>query len=152
MRAVWACQHQRCAAANVYGAVLKGNGSAEARKHLLLVYPEGLRSPGNRTGAFASLVLGVNGGLDLVTRVLQDRGIPADRRLGQRRSRGCQHHGQHRCQQHYFPQTNSSSLMPLFSLSKIENRSLLSYMLPFPHFPKITPMESDCDEFRMNRR
>src|SRR5918998_3156611 len=96
--------------AYVNGAVLKRKGRAEAREHLLLVNPEGLRSPGNRAGAFTGLVLRVHGSLDLVTRVLQDRNIPTGRRLGEGWGCGCQHHGQHRCQQHYLPQINASSL------------------------------------------
>lgn len=58
------------------GAVLKRRSRAEARQDLLLVYPEALRSASNRTAAFTLLVLGVDGGLDLVTRVLQDRSVP----------------------------------------------------------------------------
>jgi hypothetical protein len=72
---------------NVDGAVLKSRGLAEAGKNLLLVDPEGLGSAGNRTGAFASLILRVHSRLDLVTGVLQNRNIPTDRRLGE--GRGC---------------------------------------------------------------
>jgi hypothetical protein len=96
------------AGTDVNGAVLKGNGLPEAREHLLLVNTQALGSASNRAGAFADLVLRVHGSLDLVTRVLQDRSVPTDRRLGE--GRGCdrQHHGQHRCQQHYLPQIFTS--------------------------------------------
>jgi hypothetical protein len=91
---------------NVDHAVLERRSRAEAREHLLLIDAQALGSASNRTSALTGLVLGVHGSLDLVARVLQDRNVPAGRRLGESRGRSRQHHGQHRCQQHYLPQLN----------------------------------------------
>ena len=77
------------ASVDIDRAFLSSRSRAEAREHLLLVDMEYLRSPGNRAGAFTLLVLRVHGSLDLVTRVLQDRNVPTDRRLGEGGGRGC---------------------------------------------------------------
>src|SRR5919107_1754506 len=71
-------------AAYVDGAVLERRSRAEARQHLLLIDAQALGSASNRTSALTLLVLGVHGSLDLITRVLQDRNVPAGRRLGER--------------------------------------------------------------------
>jgi hypothetical protein len=92
------------AAANDDGAVLSSRSRAEARQDLLLIDTQALSSASNRAGAFTSLILRVHSSLDLVTGVLQNRSIPTDRRLGESRCSGSQHHGQHSCQQHYFLQ------------------------------------------------
>jgi hypothetical protein len=110
------------------GAVLKRRSRAEAREHLLLIDAQALGSPGNRTGAFTLLVLGVHGSLDLVARVLQDRNIPTSRCLREGGGCGCQHHGQHRCQQHYLLQINASSLTLLYVLWKFDTHFCTLYI------------------------
>jgi hypothetical protein len=95
---------------HVDGALLSSRGRAEARENRVLVDAQALGGSINSPGAFASLILRVHSGLDLVTGVLQNHSIPTDRRLGEGRGSGGENHGQQRCRQHYLSQLDSSLL------------------------------------------